>query len=179
MATRERLCVELGAVRLRWDDWCARRGLTAGEGARQLIMAAIHDDDDGPQPATVMRDLARPVVGEPRTRIEIRLTQPELAAVEQRATASGLSGNRWIVSLVRAQLTREPQLGEHEMRALSASNQQLADINRVLSRLLRAGSSELIGSYWMLDWVDMRDRIDAHLRATSSVIRANLDRWSR
>lgn len=178
MAARERLCVELGAVRLRWDDWCVRRGLTAGEGARQLIMAAIHDDDRA-QSAAVARDLARSVVGEPRIRIEVRLTESELATVEQRATASGLSGNRWIVSLIRAQLTREPQLGEHEMRALSASNQQLADINRVLSRLLRAGSSELIGSYWMMDWVDMRDRIDAHLRATSSVIRANLDRWSR
>lgn len=178
MAARERLCVELGAVRLHWDDWCVRRGLTAGEGARQLILAAIRDDDSA-QSATVAHDLTRSVVGEPRTRIEIRLTAPELAAVEQRATASGLSGNRWIVSLVRAQLTGEPQLGEHEMRALSASNQQLADINRVLSRLLRAGSSELVGSYWMMDWADMRDRIDAHLRATSSVIRANLDRWSR
>jgi predicted DNA binding CopG/RHH family protein len=177
VAARERLCVELGAVRLHWDDWCARRGLTAGEGARQLIMAAIHDDHSA-KSATVARDLARSVVGESRTRIEIRLTESELAAVEQRATASGLSGNRWIVSLVRAQLTREPQLGEHEMRALSASNQQLADINRVLSRLLRAGSSELIGSYWMMDWADIRDRIDVHLRATSSVIRANLDRWS-
>lgn len=175
---RERLCVELGAVRLRWDDWCARRGVTAGEGARQLIVAAIRDDGSA-QSITSGTRLASPVVGEPRTRIEIRLTAAELAAVEQRAMASGLSGNRWIVSLVRAQLTHEPQLGEHEMRALSASSQQLANINRVLSRLLRAGSSELIGSYWMMDWTDIRDRIDVQLRANAAVIRANLDRWSR
>lgn len=175
---RERLCVELGAVRLRWDDWCARRGLTAGEGARQLIVAAIRNDGST-QSATSGTRLASPVVGEPRTRIEIRLTAAELVAVEQRAIASGLSGNRWIVSLVRAQLTHEPQLGEHEMRALSASSQQLANINRVLSRLLRAGSSELIGSYWMMDWTDIRDQIETHLQASAAVIRANLDRWSR
>ena len=174
---RERLCVELGAVRLRWDDWCARRGLTAGEGARQLIVAAIRNDGST-QSATSETRLAGPVVGEPRTRIEIRLTAAELAAIEQRAMASGLSGNRWIVSLVRAQLTREPQLGEHEMRALSASSQQLANINRVLSRLLRAGNSELIGSYWMMDWTDIRDQIETHLQASAAVIRANLDRWS-
>ena len=177
MPARERLCVELGAVRLRWDDWCTRRGLTAGEGARQLIMAAIRDDD-GAQSATVMRDLARPVVGEPRTRIEIRLTASELAAVDERARALGLSGNRWIVSLVRAQLTRAPQLGEHEMRALSESSRQLADINRLLGRLVRSGAAELTNPDRML-MADMRDRIDAHLHATSSVIRANLDRWSR
>lgn len=178
MATRERLCVELGAVRQRWDDWCARRGLTVGECARQLIMAAIQADDSDAQSAAVVRDLARPVVGEPRTRIEIRLTASELAAVDERARALGLSGNRWIVSLVRAQLTREPQLGEHEMRALSESSRQLADINRLLGRLVRSGAAELANPDWML-MADMRDRIDAHLRATSSVIRANLDRWSR
>ncbi|WP_322104047.1 plasmid stabilization protein [Paraburkholderia sp. J41] len=174
---RERLCVELGTAKLRWDDWCARRGLTAGEGARQVIVAAIGDDGGEPSITSGIR-LASPVVGEPRTRIEIRLTAVELVAVEQRATASGLSCNRWIVSLVRAQLTREPQLGEHEMRALSASSQQLADINRVLGRLLRAGSTELVDADQM-GWADIRDRIDAHLRASAAVIRANLDRWSR
>nr|WP_241016984.1 plasmid stabilization protein [Paraburkholderia sp. Ac-20342] len=141
-------------------------------------MAAIYDDGDA-QSVMVVRDLARPVVGEPRTRIEIRLTASELAAVEQRALASGLSGNRWIVSLVRVQLTREPQLGEHEMRALSESSQQLAGINRLLGQLVRSGAAELATLDRMLDWADMRDRIDAHLRATSAVIRANLDRWSR
>jgi len=178
VVVRERLCVELGAVRLSWDDWCARRGLTAGEGARQLIVAAIRDDGRALSVTSETR-LASPVVGEPRTRIEIRLTTAELAAVEQQATALGLTGNRWIVSLVRAQLTHEPQLGEHEMRALSASSQQLADINRVLGRLMRAGSTELAGSDRMMDWAEMRDRIDAHLRASAAVIRANLDRWSR
>lgn len=178
MATRERLCVELGAVRMHWGDWCARRGLTAGEGARQLIVAAIRDGSDE-QSVLVVRDLARSVVGEPRTRIEIRLTASELAAVDERARALGLSGNRWIVSLVRAQLTREPQLGEHEMRALSESSRQLAGINRLLGQLARGGAAELANPDQMPDWADMRDRIDAHLRATSSVIRANLDRWSR
>ncbi|QNB16165.1 plasmid stabilization protein [Paraburkholderia tropica] len=178
MAARERLCVELGATRLLWDDWCARRGLTAGEGARRLIMAAIDDDGDA-QSVMGVRDLARPVAGELRTRIEIRLTVSELSAVEQRASSSGLSGNRWIVSLVRAHLTREPQLDEHEMRALWESSQQLAGINRLLGQLVRAGGGELAARERMPDWSDMRKRIDTHLRATSAVIRANLDRWSR
>nr|WP_241016380.1 plasmid stabilization protein [Paraburkholderia sp. Ac-20336] len=172
------MCVELGAVRLRWDDWCARRGLTAGEGVRQLIAIAIRDraDEDS---AVIVPGLSRPVVGEPRSRVEIRLTVAELDAVEQRAAALGLSGNRWIVSLVRAQLTREPQLGEHEMRALSLSSQQLAGISRVLGQLARAGGTELARRDLTSDWADMRKHIDVHLRAMAAVIRANLDRWSR
>nr|WP_208542423.1 plasmid stabilization protein [Burkholderia multivorans] len=172
------MCVELGAVRVRWDDWCARRGLTAGEGVRQLIAIAIHDDADG-ESGAIMPGLPRPVVGEPRSRIEIRLTIAELSAIEQRAAALGLSGNRWVVSLVRAQLTREPQLGEHEMRALSESSRQLAGISRLLGQLARAGGAELARRDLTSDWADMRKHLDDHLRATAAVIRVNLDRWSR
>ena len=178
MVVRERLCVELGAVRLRWDDWCMRRGLTAGEGVRQLIAVAVRDDADGSSGA-IDPGLARPVVGEPRTRIEIRLTATELDAVEQRASTLGLSGNRWIVSLVRAQLVHEPQLGEHEMRALSESNRQLAGISRLLGQLARADCVEFAREDLATNWMEIRNRIDAHLRATAAVIRANLDRWSR
>ncbi|WP_306770734.1 plasmid stabilization protein [Paraburkholderia sp. UYCP14C] len=175
---RERLCVELGAVRVRWDDWCARRGLTAAEGVRQLIAIAVREDADG-ESGALLPGLPRPVVGEPRSRIEIRLTASELGAVEQRAAALGLGGNRWIVSLVRAQLTRQPQLGEHEMRALSVSSQQLAGISCLLSQLARAGRIELSRQDLTVDWAETRRRIDDHLRATAAVMRANLDRWSR
>jgi hypothetical protein len=175
---RKRLCVELGEVRLRWDDWCARRSLTASEAVRQLIAIAVRDDADG-ESGAIMSGLSRPIVGEPRSRVEIRLTAAELAAVEQRAVALGFSGNRWIVSLVRAQLTREPQLGEHEMRALSASNQQLAGISRLLGQLARASGADFAHQDLMFDWVEMRKHIDDHLRASAAVMRANLDRWSR
>lgn len=178
MVARGRGRIELGAVSLRWDDWCMRRGLTAGEGVRQLIAAAMRDDADGGSGA-IDPGLARPVVGEPRSRVEISLTVTELEAVEQRASASGLSASRWIVLLVRSQLVREPQLGEHEMRALSESNRQLAGISRWLGQLVRAGGAEVVREDLTTDWMEIRNQIDAHLRATAAVIRANLDRWSR
>ncbi|MBN3778740.1 plasmid stabilization protein [Burkholderia sp. Ac-20345] len=178
MVVRERLCVELGAVRLRWDDWCARRGLTTGEGVRQLIATAIGDDANGESGTTMWR-LPRPVVGEPRHRIEIRLTGAELNAVERRAAAMGLRSNRWIVSLVRAQLSREPQLGEPELNALFVSNQRLAEIGRLLRKLARADESEPVRRDLMFEWVELRKCIDEHLRTTTAIMRANLDRWSR
>ncbi|MGU7811656.1 plasmid stabilization protein [Burkholderia sp. AW49-1] len=178
MVGRGRLCVELGPIRSRWDDWCARRGLTAGEGVRQLVATAICDDAAGDTGATLF-GLPRPVVGEPRTRIEIRLTVAERSAVERRATAMGQHGNRWIVSLIRAQLTREPQLGELELHALCVSNHNLAEIARVLGQLARADSAEPVNRDLRSEWVDLRRRVDAHLRTTAAVIRANLDRWSR
>ncbi|CAB3780288.1 plasmid stabilization protein [Paraburkholderia caffeinilytica] len=177
MRVRERLCVELGAIRPRWDAWCTRRGVTAGDGVRQLIAAAVNAGL-GDQPVAIESALVQAIVGESRSRIEIRLTVAERNAVELRAATWGLNSNRWIVALVRAQLSREPQLGEQEMNLLSASNLQLAAISRTLGQLMRGGGAELTFQD-RADFGGIREQIDAHLRAVAGVIRANLDRWSR
>jgi predicted DNA binding CopG/RHH family protein len=176
MRVRERLCVELGGIRQDWNRWCVRRDLTPGEGARQLIAGALDADADDTRDEAQVQWGA---IGELRTRIEIRLTHTELEAVEQRAVSSGLTSNRWIVALIRAQLMREPQFGVHELRLLSDSNYQLAAINRWLGHLARERSGALMASNGSGDIGPIREQIDVHLRVVAAVIRANLDRWSR
>ena len=178
MRIRERLCVELAGMRPVWEAWCARRGLTTAEGVRQLITAALDAqeiDSDAPF-GIVTRSTA---VDEPRTRIEVRLTRSELEAVDKRAAASGLTSNRWIVALIRAQFAREPQLGQIEMRLLSDSNRHLAAVGRWLAQLARDASAGRLAPDCEPNLGAVRQQIDAHLRAVTAVIRANLDRWSR
>jgi hypothetical protein len=176
MRLRERLCVELAGMRSDWNRWCMRRGLTPGEGVRQLIAAALDVDADKLQAESEVDWIA---INEPRIRFEIRVTHAELEAVEQRAEGSGLTSNRWVVALIRAQLMREPQLGVHEMRLLSNSNQQLAVISRWLGHLAREGNAVRMVANERRDIGALRDQIDVHLRAVAALIRANLDRWSR
>lgn len=176
MKVRERLCVELGAAKPRWDAWCAHRGVTVGDGVRQLINAALSEGADD-RPLASGGELYQPIVGDSRSRIEIRLTLAERFAVDESAAASGLNSNRWIVALIRAQLTREPQLGDREMRLLSASNMELAAISRSLGRLLREGPGATCGD--RTDFPRVRETLDLHMRTVSRLIRANLDRWSR
>lgn len=178
MRVRDRLCVELGGMRRDWDRWCVRRGLTVGEGARQLVAAALRADAGNGDPGIDV-DVRWSAVGDPRTRIELRLTPAELEAVGLRAEASGLTANRWIVALIRAQLTHEPQLGAREMRLLSDSNLQLASINRWLGQLARGGHIRPTAQDGNGDIEAIRGAIDAHLRVVAAVMRANLDRWSR
>ncbi|MDP9155449.1 MAG: plasmid stabilization protein [Pseudomonadota bacterium] len=173
---RERLCVELGGMRSDWNRWSMSRGLTPGEGVRQLIAAALGVDADDMQAESEVQWIA---INEPRVRIEIRVTHAEFEVVEERAEASGLTSNRWIVALIRAQLMREPQLGVHEMRLLSDSNQQLAVISRWLGHLAREGNGVHMVADGGRDLRAIRDQIDTHLRAVAAVIRANLDRWSQ
>ncbi|WP_028221003.1 hypothetical protein [Paraburkholderia oxyphila] len=178
MRVRDRLCVELGGMRRDWDRWCVRRGLTVGEGARQLVAAALRADAGDGDPG-IDADVRWSAVGDPRTRIELRLTAAELEAVGLRAEASGLSANRWIVALIRAQLMHEPQLGVREMRLLSDSNLQLASISRWLGQLVRGDQIPRAGRDRNGDIEAIRGVIDAHLRVVAAVMRANLDRWSR
>lgn len=174
MNTRARLCVELGPVKPRWEAWCARHGVTTGEGIRQLVYRSL-DQDEGLPDMHLEPDLRWVPVDGPRGRIEIRLTTEELAAARQRAFAAGLTINRWIVAVIRAQLVREPQLGEREMQLLADSNQRLVTIVTLLGRLQRHG--DLRDATGMMEGV--RVVLDAHLRTVAHLLRANLDRWSR
>ncbi len=171
-----RLSIELGALKSCWSAWCGRRGLTSGEGVRRLILDAIRDEGAA-QDATVVSDVVKRSVDGPRVSVEIRLTVSELAAVKERATVVSLSANRWIALLVRAHVAREPQFGLREMSVLAQSTQQLAELNRLLRERARClGEQQTLAR--MPDWASVQALIDAHLRATSAVIRANLDRWS-
>ncbi|CAM2197891.1 protein of unknown function [Paraburkholderia kururiensis] len=112
-------------------------------------------------------------------RIEVRLTPAELEAVGKQAAASSVTLNRWIVALIRAHLTGEPQLGQVEMRLLSDSNQQLATVSRWLAQLARDAAAGRLTPDTESNMGAVRQLIGTHLRAVTALIRANLDRWSR
>lgn len=173
MATRARLCVDLGRVKTRWEAWCALHGVTAADGVRQLVHGVLSQDEsqDGAPGAGHLR---LPLDGH-RERVEVRLTPGELEAARQRALTGGMNINRWIVAVIRAQFMHEPQLGEREMRLLADSNQHLATIVTLLGRLQAHGGARDAGRVLG----DTRALIDTHLRTVMQVLRANLDRWSR
>ncbi|MEK6296158.1 MAG: plasmid stabilization protein [Paraburkholderia tropica] len=173
MTMRARLCVDLGPVKLRWEAWCALHGITSADGVRQLVHELLSQEES--QGGATGHERHHLVVSGHRERIEIRLTQAELAAARQRALAGGLNVNRWMVAVIRAQLVHEPQLGEREMRLLADSNQQLATIVTLLGRLQAHGDAHEAAR--VLE--GFRAVIDTHLRAVTQVLRANLDRWSR
>ncbi|WP_342706061.1 plasmid stabilization protein [Burkholderia arboris] len=152
--------------------------MTVGEGARHLIAGALYTEAGGSH-AGAEGEVRWSGVGDPRARIEIRLTLAELDVVGLRARASSLTPNRWIVALIRANLMREPQLGMQEIRLLAESNQQLATISRWLGQLVRDRGAACIESHESGEVRVIREQIDAHLHTVAAVIRANLDRWSR
>ncbi|AMU15783.1 hypothetical protein K6Y78_22250 [Burkholderia cenocepacia] len=169
---RARLSVELGPLKREWDAYCAQRGLTPSEGLRQFVAKVIANATNQPQPHQPL-----PARQGPCKQIGIALTHAELARVKSAAYLDGFTANRWIVALIRAYLTDEPQLGNRELTLLAESNQQLAVIRRQLGELARHVNAT--GCIDGLDGEQIRATIDAHLRTVAKLLRRNLDRWSR
>lgn len=167
---RARIAVELGALKPIWQARCAQRGVSAGEGIRQLVAESVEVALDPPDTAAVLS-----VPSEPFVRIGVGLTPAEMDCVKALAQLHGFTANRWIAALVRAHLTGEPQLGNREMILLAQSNQQLAAIRTRLGELARSTSEGPAVS----DWERMRTVILMHLRFVAQLLQRNLDRWSR
>jgi hypothetical protein len=184
--TRARLRIELGEARSRWDQWCAQRGLTPRDAARQLIFHALQEDTRLPDPlgGALMR---WPDAEERHHSFSIQLTPSAWSAVKQRAAASGWTGNRWIVALVRAHLANEPQFDQQELRLLATSNQQLAGMVRLLGSLARESEHRCDTGHLTQDeervsrqqFEELKKTLDAHLRVVAALMRANLDHWRR
>lgn len=170
---RARVAVELGTLKSPWVAYCQRAGVSQSEAVRLLVSRALNAGLTLPNVALV--DTAAP-----RQRVEIRLTPDECDALRHVAASAGFSVNRWIVAMIRTQLTAMPHFGEQELAVLAASNTQLAAIGRNLNQIARAlNTHETMEPYRFKVLETVKTDIDDHLDTVTRVIRANLDRWSR
>lgn len=114
-----------------------------------------------------------------RQRIELRLTSSEFESVTQLAQNCGNSPNTWIVNLVRANLTRKPQLGFHELHALGKSNSNLLAIGRNLNQIARWMNANKGSAPLELAYIErLYKHIVAHTEEVTALMRANVDRWT-
>jgi hypothetical protein len=99
-------------------------------------------------------------------------------AVQERANLERCSQRRWIVDAIRAGLTHEPQFGMKEVEALGESNYQLLSIGRNLNQVAKRLNEGRLEPITVETIERLRTRIDKHIDAVSSAIRASLERWN-
>lgn len=114
-----------------------------------------------------------------RRRVELRLTATEFSSIEELAGQVGTSPNAWIVNLIRANLTRMPQLGLHELQALGMSNSQLLAIGRNLNQIARWMNANRGSAPPELERIEQLYRfIVMHTEEVAAIMRSNIDRWT-
>lgn len=174
--TGDVLSVYLGAeMKGQWLTFCAANNTTSSEAmrnvVRKLTTRVAHE------PRTFQIGHEKPDLG--RRRVELRLTATEFSGIEEFARQIGNSPNAWIVNLIRANLTRMPQLGLHELQALGKSNSQLLAIGRNLNQIARWMNANRGSAPPELERIEQLYRfIVTHTEEVTAIMRSNIDRWT-
>ena len=166
--------VRLGALRGPLDDYCLAIGISASEAIRDLLSKSLLDQPAYDETIHIDDEF------EPRVRLEIRITPKEQSALQDRCVTDGFtSANRWIVSLIRANLQKEPEFGETGLDALFESNRLLAPLARNLNQLTRDVRQHgiQVPPYRFRILEHLLTALTAHIKVVASVISRNVGRW--
>lgn len=170
------LSVYLGAeMKAQWLTFCAANNTTSSEAMRAVVRKLTNSATN--ECRTFQIDHERPDLG--RRRVELRLTATEFASIDELARRVGNSPNAWIINLIRANLTRTPQLGLHELQTLGKSNSQLLAIGRNLNQIARWMNANKGSAPPEIERIEHLYRfIVAHTEEVATIMRSNIDRWT-
>ncbi len=166
--------VRLGSLREPLALYCSASGISTSDAIRKLLSRNLLVLPASTMPINIDDE------AEPRVRLELRLTPTERAAIEARCGRDGFtSANRWVVSLIRANLMKEPEFGETGLDELHESNRLLAPLARNLNQLARdvRQSGIQVSAYRFQILENLQKAILAHTKVIARVINRNVGRW--
>jgi hypothetical protein len=171
-----KLTVDLGDLKPAWLAYCAANKLTASTALRQVVRRLVERAGLVSAPAPV-----EPEEDADKRRVSVRLLPREMAEVQTRAEAEGFSVPAWIVSLIRAQMTQDPQFGQRELEALAESNHQLLAIGRNLNQIARHlnAQPEKLDDYRPEVIEELAAMVKEHTRKVAEAMQTTVDRWAK
>lgn len=184
---------EIGDLKEPWEAYCRAHNIDSGPALCQVIQKLTGADPSKmPQSARNKTQLQAKGPAEPYTvregtekqrhRIYLSLTESEKLAVEAQAEADGFKKDTaWVIALIRARLTSQPQFGSREVELLGESNHQLLAIGRNLNQIahaLNAAKGKSINAYDVELVEELADAVKRHVRKVGDALRASIHRWT-
>ncbi|MYN42764.1 hypothetical protein GTP55_25810 [Duganella sp. FT109W] len=169
-----RINIDLGAYKQRWLDYCAAQQITPSAAFRQVVAKLMEEPP-------LLGTSATPTATGTKVRREIGLTSEEAGFVRARAHSSGMSEQRWIISLLRGAMRDEPQLSGAEMAVLGKSNLALLTIARHLQQIARALQAAQPPADPALHKVleTLHGQLTRHIDSVAQLLASNAARWGR
>jgi len=148
----------------------------AGHGSRAALLRAL-----------MAQAVEEPVLasiapkGPLKSRLRLRLTDPELLALDRESATMGLSRSGWVSALIRRRISRKPTLDRSDQYCLVAMQADLRrtanNVNQIARRLDEAAASGAVLNPDARYFHDLRTEIRAHMTALRSAIEGNLAYW--
>ncbi len=170
------ITVDLGEMKVPWQAWCQRQGVTPSHALRQVLRQAL----DGRATQSVPPRLRVARRRERATaRMKLNLTPSELTALRACARHEGYQPTAWVVAMIRTKLTGEPQVGQPELETLARSNQQLLALGRNLNQIAKVlNTTPQNRTAFRVEVITELSRvIQTHTRKVSNVLRGTVERW--
>ena len=172
---RNLLSVDLGELKDPWTAWCATQGVKPSTAIKEVV-AKLTGGVPIPKPGRAVE--SQGTRDAQRVRREIKLTGSEDSLAAKHA-AAGYSVPRWLLALVRAQLTGAAQFGQAEQELLGKSNYLLLTMGRNLNQIAKHlnTSPEDRSAYDVEAIKEARQAIDTHVKTVARLIESNVERW--
>ena len=179
-ATRDSYVYRLrvpASLKAEWDQYCNGQGENPSAMIRALMRYIIRNE----LPSGVHYRAAQQIQNKQddgaKKRIEIRFTPTEYQGIIKRAEAEGNSPQSWIVSCVRASLTKSPQFTMEVIKALWQSTYQLRAIGRNLNQITKRlhATGELHLGVKQMERIS--SSIDSHRDKVGALLNASITRW--
>lgn len=173
------LSVHLGAeLKQKWLRFCSQQGEKPSTALRQIVIRLLNR---GYTSQAESEYQSEETDAKKSYRIEIRLREKELKALQELALQYGFNRNRYIASLVVNHLSSTPQFGQFELDQITVSNSQLLKIGRNLNQITRQLNASLESSDQLkVEFIESLHReIKVHVQMVAGLIEANLEHWKR
>ena len=170
------ISADLGALKAPWLAWCQAQQLTPSIALRQLLGREIGRTSASPPPLRAVLKHRREKAAQ---RIKLHLTPSELAGLKRLAAHEGYLPTQWMVAMLRARLTGQPQVGQPELDRLTRSNQQLLALGRNLNQIAKVlnRAPQEQGAVRVALITELSRVIQTHTQTVSNVLRGSLERW--
>jgi hypothetical protein len=159
-----------------WLMWCKANGVSSSDGFRLIVKKLTANTQSNKTNYSTNEGVKE----KPTIKRKLSLTESEFKAIEEQAKAEGFSVAKWLISLIRARLTKQAQLGQVELELLARSNMQLLAIGRNLNQLAKALNRIPVDpSQYRLDLIELlEEKIQSHTKIVSGIVSSNVNRWS-
>lgn len=175
--TNKTLRVYLGNLKPKWLAYCKARNLKPGALLKKAVESELKKSEQNKSDEWKKKGTIEPK-GKPEKKPQTFLiTTSEKKAAIKAAKKSGTTLRGWIVDVVRAALTVDPQFSMEQIVVLGQSNYQLKMIGINLNQIAKRLNEDPRYTPDLAIIKEITHEVDANIKASSTLIRSCVERW--
>lgn len=172
------ITVYLGDLKPQWIAHCKQQNIKPGAILKKAVEAELNKSANKQHKQRTKTKTVEPKKKPDKIRQTFLMTQNEKVKAIVAAKKSGTTLRGWIVDVVRAALTVDPQFTMNEIIALGESNYQLKMIGINLNQIAKHLNQDPAYKPNLSIIKDITREVNKNIEHSSTLIRSSVERWN-